>query len=109
VNRIIAFFNLRPGVSEADYEAWAREADLATVRRLKSVAAFNVYRSVALIGSDESPPFRYFEVLDVSDLALMGAEAAEATMQSVVARFHELADNPQLVLVEDIETRHGHA
>lgn len=109
MNRIIAFFNLRPGVGEAEYEAWARETDLPTVRGLKSIAGFNVYRGLAVLGSEAPPPYRYFEVLDVADLALMGSEAAEAKMQAVVARFHELADNPLLVLVEDIEANHGDA
>ena len=29
--RIIALFNLKPGISEADYEAWAKAKDIPTV------------------------------------------------------------------------------
>ena len=33
ITRIIALFNLKPGVKVADYEAWARAVDLPVVRR----------------------------------------------------------------------------
>ena len=34
--RLIALFNLKPGVSADRYEAWARETDMPTVRGLGS-------------------------------------------------------------------------
>ena len=103
MTRIIALFNLRPGVDPKIYEDWARKTDLATVRNLKSVDAFNVYRSAAVLGSEETPPYQYFEILDIGDMALLGEEAQAAAMQKVVKEFHELADNPRLIIVNDIE------
>lgn len=103
MQKIIALFNLRPGVSPGDYEAWARERDLKTVRSLKSVAAFNVFRSAAVLGSDEVPPYQYFEILDISDMGLLGEEVQSAAMQKIVQEFGELADNPKLLIVNDIE------
>jgi hypothetical protein len=38
--RIVALFNLKRGVSAADYEAWAKRVDLPTVNGLKSVDKF---------------------------------------------------------------------
>lgn len=103
MTKIIALFNLRPGVSVDEYETWARETDLTTARSLKSVSAFNVYRSAAVLGSDDAPPYQYFEILDINDLELLGEEAQSEAMQKVVAKFHELADNPKLIIVDDIE------
>ena len=82
--KIIALFNLRPGVSARDYEKWARETDLKTARGLKSVDAFNVFRSEAVLGSDETPPYQYFEILDINDLGLLGQEAQCDAMKKVV-------------------------
>ena len=104
MTKIIALFNLRPGVSRETYEQWARDCDLATVRTLKSVSAFNVYRSTAVLGSDEAPPYQYFEILDIADMTLLGQEAQSEAMTKIVARFQELADNPRLIIVNDIET-----
>ncbi|MCG8503744.1 MAG: REDY-like protein HapK [Sphingomonadales bacterium] len=108
---ILALFNLRPGVTEADYEAWARETDLPTARGLKSIESFNIYRSTGVFGADDAkPPFRYFEIIRVTDLALLGEEAGSPEMGKVIETFHQLADNPQLILLEDIEQKGaGHA
>ena len=57
MTRIIALFNLRPGVDPKIYEDWARKTDLATVRNLKSVDAFNVYRSAAVLGKAALLPY----------------------------------------------------
>jgi hypothetical protein len=109
MTRIIALFNLRPGVSAEDYERWARTSDLVIARGLKAVESFNIYRSAAVLGSDAPPPYQYFEVLDVLDVGLLGEEASQSqAMQEVVATFHALADNPQLIIVEDIEGAGSH-
>lgn len=103
MTKIIALFNLRPGVSARDYEKWAQETDLKTVRGLKSVDAFNVFRSQAVLGSDETPPYQYFEILDINDLGLLGEEAQSDAMKKLLQEFGGLADNPKLLIVADIE------
>ena len=40
--RIVALFNLRPGVSPDTYEHGARTTDIPTVRALASLGAFEV-------------------------------------------------------------------
>jgi hypothetical protein len=103
ISRIIVLLNLKPGKSAADYEAWARNTDLATVNALKSIDAFKVYEATGLMGSDEKPPYQYIEVLDVADMAVFGEEVASATMQRVAAEFQGWAD-PIFITTRDIET-----
>lgn len=92
MTRIIVPFNLKPGVSVADYENWAREVDLPTVNGLGSIASFEVFRAIGLLGSDTAPPYAYIEILDIADMDGFGRDVATETMQKVAAEFGKLAD-----------------
>ena len=63
--RLIALFNLKPGISTETYEDWARSVDLPTVRGLKSIDGFQVDRTLAVMGSDAPPPYKYIEIIDI--------------------------------------------
>lgn len=90
--RIIAFFNLKPGVDVAEYEAWARSVDLPTVNGLPSIRKFEVFRSTAVLGSDAPPPYAYFEIIDVIDMEQFGQDVATPLMQKVAGDFGGMAE-----------------
>ncbi len=90
--RIIACFNLKPGVSVDDYEAWARSVDVPTVNGLPSIEGFEVFRSTAVMGSDAPPPYAYFEIIDVADMEAFGQDVATPLMQKVAGEFQGMAE-----------------
>lgn len=90
--RIVALFNLKPGVKVADYEAWARAVDLPTVNGLPSIRKFEVFKATEVMGSDAKPPYRYVEILDVRDMGQFGQDVASAVMQAVAKDFAGMAD-----------------
>ena len=101
---LIVLFNLKSGVSEADYEAFAKTLDIPTVSGLKSVSDFKVYKSYGIFGSDTTPPYRYFELINFSTVdELMGDMGAEPKMADIPAKFAEMADNPMFILTKSIE------
>jgi REDY-like protein HapK len=100
---LIVLFNLRDGVDPRDYESWAKSTDLPIVRALDSIKAFSVYRSSGLLGSDESPPYQYVEIIGVGDTSRFGEEAASVTMQNVALEFRKYADNPVFLITESID------
>jgi hypothetical protein len=100
--RIIALFNLKPGVSREEYEAWAKRVDIPTVTGLGSINAFEVYRSTGLLGSDASPPYAYIEVIDVADMDAFGADVSSETMQRVAAAFQEMAADLFFITTEKL-------
>lgn len=100
---IIVLFNLKAGVSREDYEAWAKNTDLATVRKLESIDAFNVYRANGVLGSEDKSPYEYIEIIQVADMEKFGAEVATDTMTKVAGEFQAVADNPTFILTESIE------
>ncbi len=101
--RIIVLFNLRDGVSAADYEAWARTTDIPIVNALPSIRSFTVHKATGVMGSDQPPPYQYIEVVDVADEARFGEDVATETMKRVAAEFQALADNPTFIATADIE------
>jgi hypothetical protein len=99
---IVCLFNLKPGVTVADYEAWARSVDMPTVRGLSSIAGFEVLRSAGVLGSDAAPPYQYIEIIQVKDMGVFGAEVSTAAMQAVAGQFQGFADAPTFILTETL-------
>ncbi|MBS0419632.1 MAG: REDY-like protein HapK [Proteobacteria bacterium] len=92
MQQIVVLFNLRPGISASDYEAWAKRVDIPTVGGLKSIASFSVLKSTSLLGSSAPPPFQYIEIIGIHDMTAFGADIATAQMQRVAAQFGSFAD-----------------
>lgn len=90
--RVIALFNLKPGISPDEYLAFARELDLPTVNALPSIDSFRVFHSTGLLFSDAAPPYSYIEIIDINDMDQFGQDASSEKMQVIAARFGELAD-----------------
>lgn len=100
--RIICLFNLKPGASRTDYEAWARGTDIPGVNALASVRGFTVHRATGLFGSDAKPPYDYVEVIDIHGMDGFVADVSNPEFQKVAAAFGDFADNPQFILTEDL-------
>ena len=100
--RIIVPFNLKPGTDIAEYEKWARDKDVPTASALPSVKGFTIHRATGLFGSDEKPPYEYFEVLDITDLDAFVKDVSDPAFQQAAAPFQQYADAPQFILTEDI-------
>lgn len=90
--RIIALFNLKPGIDQAAYEEWAHSVDLPTVNGLASIQEFTVFKSLALLGSDATPPYQYVEIIDVADMDQFGKDIAAEAMRKISAQFQGMAD-----------------
>jgi hypothetical protein len=90
--RLIALFNLKPGICVEDYEKWARSVDLPTVNALPSIGRFDLFRTTGLLGTDVAAPYQYVEIIDVDDMEQFGRDAASDTMQAIAAAFQGMAD-----------------
>lgn len=100
--KIVALFNLKPGVSVADYEAWAKSKDIPTVSGLRSVDEFAVFKSVGLLGSEDKPPYAYIEIIDVNDMDRFGGDVGTETMQKIAGEFQEMAADLSFILTEKL-------
>jgi hypothetical protein len=100
--RLIAIFNLKPGISVADYEEWAKTTDLPTVNGLPSVTAFRVFKTTGLLGSGAPAPYAYVETIDVADMDGFWRDVATPQMEAIAAAFSGMAD-VTFMTTEEIE------
>ncbi|QBY04580.1 REDY-like protein HapK [Thalassotalea sp. HSM 43] len=99
---IVVLFNLQNGVSEADYQQWAKETDLPTAGGLPSVDSFEVLRSEGLLMSEETPPYQYIEILKINDMEQFGKDVSTEIMQKVAAEFQSFADQPMFIMTSKL-------
>jgi REDY-like protein HapK len=102
VNTLIVLFNLRSDADPVAYEKWAKSTDLPVVTSLSAVSSFDVYRSAGLFGSGSPAPYRYVEVIDITDVQQFGRDLDSATMKRVASEFQSFADNPVFMLTDKI-------
>lgn len=96
---IVVLFNLKPGVSREEYEAWARDSDLPVVNGLPSVEKFEVLRAGGLLVGDGPSPYQYVEIIRVPDMDAFLADLSDPAAQAGAAQFQQrYADNPLFIL-----------
>jgi len=100
--RVIVLFNLKPGISAADYETWSRTRDIPGVRSLPSVDDFTVLRTTGLLGSEGKAPYDYVEIIEIADMEGFGTDIATDASQAVAAEFREWADAPVFMTTEEL-------
>jgi hypothetical protein len=98
---IVVLFNLKAGVSVAEYEDWARRRDLPNVNELPSVHSFRVLRSAGLL-SGAAAPYEYVELIELATLEGFRAEVKSELMQGVAREFRTYADAPLFIATESI-------
>ena len=100
---LLVLFNLAENADIDEYEQWAREVDVPTVEGLQSVDRMRVFKVGSVLGSDQAPPYRYFEIIEVNDLEKLGEEVTSEAMQPIAAKFQgEYADSPIFLIAEEL-------
>jgi hypothetical protein len=102
MSTIIVLFNLKPGASAADYEAWAKAKDIPTVKALGSVKDFRVMKMGNLLGSQTASPYQYCELIAVQDMTAFFADLGNEAVQAGAKVFNEFAENPLFIVAEEI-------
>ena len=100
---LIVLFNLKEGVSASDYEEFAKKLDIPTVKNLKSVSEFQVFKSEGIFGSEAVAPYQYVEIIHFDSLEnLISDMGKEPKMSEITAKFQEFANNPIFIVSESI-------
>ena len=97
---LVVLFNLKAGVDPAQYEAWAKSTDMPSVRGLKSIGGFDVFKLNEVFRSGGKPPYDYVELIEVTDMDQFGADAGTDKMKAVAVQFREFADSPIFISSE---------
>ena len=100
---VLVLFNLHPETAPANYESWAKTTDLPLLRGLNSVRAADLYRTVGLLGTGESAPYDYVEILNIEDYREFGRDILGRELQRAADQFHRFTDNPIFIKLEPVE------
>jgi hypothetical protein len=98
---IVVLFNLKAGVSVAEYEAWAEGTDLPNVTALPSVKSFRVLRAGGLMNGSTAP-YQYVELIELASLEEFRGDVKSDTMQGVAREFRAYADAPMFIVSQPI-------
>lgn len=99
---LLALFNLKDGISEKDYLEWAKRVDIPTVNGLRSIDNFQVYSVQSIFGSEEKPPYQYYEIIKVNHMDDFLEDIGSKTMQDVAAEFKKFTDDVFFLLSDEI-------
>lgn len=102
MTKIIVLFNLKPGVAVEEYEKWAREKDIPTVRSLISVSHFQVLKMGNLLGTEKASPYQYCELIDVKDMNKFYTELGSDKVQEGAKTFNGFAEAPLFIVSNPI-------
>jgi len=103
VTTLVVLFELQDESARARYEQWARETNLPTVRKLPSVAGFEIFRVNRLFGSDAQAPYDYVEIIDIDSLDQFSTDVSTETMARVAGEFGHFANSPVFMLTNNME------
>ena len=99
---LIVLFNLKEGANETDYEKYAVEIDSPTIKRLSSHRDFKILKGLNLFGSEVASPYRYIEIMTISNFDELGADMQKEETQTMLKQFSAFADDPQLIVTKQI-------
>jgi hypothetical protein len=101
---LIIMYNLKPGVTPADFEAWVKSTDQPAMRGLARVADFQTLRAEKLLMGDGKPSVTYIETFSITDLdGFVAEDMPGATVQGVMGQFMGFADAPQFIVVSEVQ------
>ena len=99
---MIVLFNLNPDENEDEFVQWMKDNDIAEVSKLSSVSEYNLAKTVGMLGAEGEPPYKYMEIIRVSDFDKLGEEASSEAIQNVGAQFQKKIKDGIWLLSEQI-------
>ncbi|MCF8507319.1 MAG: REDY-like protein HapK [Hyphomonadaceae bacterium] len=97
-------YNLKAGVTPADFETWVKTSDQPAMRGLARVADFQTLRAEKLLMGDGKPSVQYIETFSIPDLdGFVAEDMPGATVQGVMGQFMGFADAPQFIVVSEVQ------
>jgi hypothetical protein len=101
---LILTYNLKFGVTPADFEAWVKTTDYPNMRGLRRVKAFTTYRTEKLLVGAGNPPVQYVELFEIDDFdGFLAEDMPGKVVQMVMGEFMGLVDNPAFMLVSEVK------
>jgi hypothetical protein len=99
---MIVLFNLNEDQNEDDFVKWMKDNDIPVVSKLSSVTEYNLAKTVGMLGAEGEPPYKYMEIIRISDFDKLGEEASAEAVKNVGAQFQQKVKDGIWLLSEQI-------
>ena len=100
---MVVWLSLKDGADRDEYEQWARNVDIPSVRRLEGCSGFEVLRSEGLLGGSTETPYAYVELIRVDKMTDFTTAVSAPAAQEVAAQFRQFAEGAIFMVTESIE------
>lgn len=85
--RVFFLNTLHPHADPAEYEAWIRRVDYPIARAQGAILSYVVTRIEGTLSGEGEPPYRYLEVIEITDLDEYRALGAKPEFQQLLAEW----------------------
>jgi len=99
---MIVLFNLNDDQTEDEFVQWMKDNDIPVVSKLSSVTEYNLAKTVGMLGGEGEVPYKFMEIIRISDFDKLGEEAADETIQNIGAQFQQKIRDGIWLLSEQI-------
>jgi hypothetical protein len=99
---MIVLFNLNDDQAEDEFVQWMKDCDIPVVSELSSVTEYSLAKTVGMLGGEGEPPYKYMEIIRISDFDKLGEEASAEAIQNVGAQFQQKIKDGIWLLSEQI-------
>ena len=103
---LVILYNLKDGVTPADFREWVMKSDYPAMRGLERVEAFHTHKAVGLLPGtgDGEPSVDYVETFAIPDLdGFVAEDMPGETVQTIMSEFTGFAEAPEFIVVREIE------
>ncbi|MCW3837926.1 hypothetical protein ACFQ1E_18200 [Sphingomonas canadensis] len=101
--KVILTYNLKPGVTADEFEAWVRSTDYPAMRGLTRVAAFANHRVRGFLIGEGKPAMDYIEIFDIADLdGFTSQDMPGPVVQDIMGQFMSKVDDAQFLIADEI-------
>jgi len=104
---ILILYRLKDGVTREDFEHWLRASSGPTLRGIKRLSDFSIYRAEKRLMDSGAPSVDYIELFDIPDIAGFVAEDIPGeALRKDMEEFRGFAQSPEYLLVTQVGSRH---
>jgi len=103
VAHILILYKLKPGVTPKDFERWLRTSSAPTLRRVRRLKDFSVYRVEKRVMDGGEPSIHYAELFDIPDIeGFVREDIPGPVLQKDMEGFLGFAEKPEYLLATSL-------
>jgi len=103
VAHILILYKLKPGITPKDFEHWLRTRSAPTLRKIRRLKDFTVYRIEKRVMDSGEPSIGYAELFDIPDIeGFVREDIPGPVLRKDMEEFLGFAEKPEYLLATSL-------